>query len=90
MTKTHRTVAALAIGLGLAAPAEASPPGVVVESVRTAAHAARDSVLTVHRTVRAFFLIGPRAARRTWDANTAHVRRQAYRDAERVRAEANG
>jgi hypothetical protein len=83
-------VGALALGLALSGPAEANPGGVVVESFRTAGHAVRDSALTLGRTVRDFFVTGPRAAGRTWEANAAHVRDQARRDARRVRREANG
>ena len=90
MTRFQTMVGAVALGLVTSAPAQANPGGVVVESFRTAGHAVRNSAVTVGRTIRDFFVIGPRAAGRTWDANAAQLRGQARRDGRRVRAEANG
>lgn len=90
MKRFQMMAGALVLGLALSGSAEANPAGVVVESFRTAGHAVRDSTLTFGRTVRDFFVVGPNAAERTWEANAARVRAQARRDAERVREEADG
>ena len=71
---------------GLAA---ANPPGVVRESGRTAGYAVRDSVLTVGRTIGAFFAHGPRTAKYTWKANAALTKANAHAGGSRVRYEAH-
>ncbi len=80
----------LALALQLAAPAAwANPIGVVTESARTAGHAARNGSLTVGRTVRDFFVHGPRTAGRTWRRNARYTYAQAKADGARVRTEAH-
>ena len=59
------------VGLVLAATGHADPIGVVKESGRTAGHSVRDGSLTVGRTVRDFFVHGPRRAKYTWKSNAA-------------------
>ena len=70
------TMAAVVVGLVLAAsPGHADPIGVVKESGRTAGHSVRDGSLTVGRTVRDFFIHGPRTAKHTWKSNAAQTPR---------------
>ena len=86
--RIYRSILALALAAGLTGVAQADPGGVVKESGRTAGHAARDGTLTFGRTTRDFFTKGPRAARRTWNANAAQTKAEAKRDKARVAAEA--
>jgi hypothetical protein len=72
-----------------AAPAGASPVGVVRECGRTTGHAVRDSALTVGRTVRDFFAHGPHTAKQTWRRNAALTSADAHADAARVHREAH-
>ena len=67
----------------------ADPGGVVRESGRTAGHAARDGVLTLHRTVGAFLTHGPRTAKYTWKANAARTNAEAHAGAARIKYEAH-
>jgi hypothetical protein len=76
-----------AIG-GPAAMAHASPPGVVIESVRTAADGVRDGVRTLARTTHAFVFGGAAAAEDAWYENVDATREHARWNAERVREEA--
>jgi len=71
------------------AVAAANPVGVVRESGRTAGHAVRDSVQTVGRTIGAFFVHGPRTAKRTWKANAARTKADAHADKARIEKEAH-
>ena len=71
---------------GLAA---ANPVGVVKESGRTAGYAVRDSVLTVGRTIGAFFRHGPRTAKYTWTANAARTKYDAHVGKHRIAWEAH-
>jgi len=89
--RTLRTsIAAVVVGLVLApAVVRADPVGVVKESGRTAGHSVRDGSLTLGRTVRDFFVHGPRRAKSTWKSNAAQTRTTARADKERVKAEAN-
>ena len=90
MRTLRTTLAAVVVGLVLAAaPVHADPVGVVKESGRTAGHSVRDGSLTLGRTVRDFFVDGPRTAKRTWKSNAAQTRATARADKERVKAEAN-
>jgi hypothetical protein len=88
--KTMRNSLVGAVGVLLLAPtlATASPVGVVRESGRTAGHAVRDSVQTVGRTIGAFFVHGPRTAKRTWKANAARTKADAHADKAAVQREA--
>jgi hypothetical protein len=70
--------------------ARAGVPGVIVNSARTVAHGVRDGALTVGRTTRAFVFGGVDAAEDTWDENVELTREHAFRNADRVRAEARG
>ncbi len=67
----------------------ANPIGVVRESGRAAGHATRDGVLTVGRTIGAFFAHGPRTAKRTWKANAARTHADAHADKARIAAAAH-
>ena len=90
MRTLRTTIVAVVVGLVLAAaPGHADPIGVVKESGRTAGHSVRDGSLTVGRTVRDFFVHGPRRAKYTWKSNAAQTRATARADKERVKAEAN-
>jgi hypothetical protein len=71
-----------------AAVAHASPPGVVIESVRTAADSVRDSIHTLARTTHAFVFGGPAAAEDAWYDNVEATREHARWNAHRVREEA--
>ena len=79
------------VGVITLAPAlaVANPLGVVKESGRAAGHAARDGVVTVGRTIGAFFAHGPRTAKRTWKANAARTRADAHADKARIEEEAH-
>ena len=68
--------------------AAANPLGVVIESGKTAGHAARDGVQTVGRTIGAFFTHGPRTAKRTWNANAARTNANAHAGKSRIEWEA--
>ena len=74
--------------VGPAAVAHASPPGVVIESVRTAADSVRDGVRTLARTTHAFVFGGPAAAEDAWHENVEATREHARWNADRVREEA--
>ena len=80
---------ALALVAISAGPAMSDPVGVVRESGRTAGHSVRDGSKTLGRTIRDFFVHGPRQAKRTWKGNAAHTRAVARADKARVKAEAN-
>ena len=87
----NRTSLVALVGVLTLAPALtlANPLGVVKESGRAAGHATRDGVLTVGRTVGAFFAHGPRTAKRTWKANAARTKADAHADKARIQAEAH-
>ena len=73
---------------GSCAMAHASVPGMVVESVRTAADGVVDGVRTVARTTHAFVFGGVGAAEDTWYDNVEATREHARWNAQRVREEA--
>ncbi len=84
------SIAALAVAMTLAPGlAAANPVGVVRESGRTAGYAVRDGVLTVGRTIGAFFAHGPRTAKHTWRANAALTKADAHAGKARIRYEAH-
>jgi len=88
MTRTSIIVFVAVLSL-TPALAVANPLGVVRESGRTAGHATRDGVLTLHRTIGAFFAHGPRTAKYTWKANAARTRADAHADKARIVSEAH-
>jgi hypothetical protein len=79
----------LVVSAFLAGPVRANPPGVVKESGRTAVDAVRDGALTFGRTVRDFFVHGPRTAGETWRGNAAETKSDARSNAARVEHEAH-
>jgi hypothetical protein len=90
MQKLRSSAALLALVAALtAAPAAASPFGVVRECGRTAGHAVRNSAVTVGRTIRDFFEHGPHTAKRTWQENAGRTGAEARADRARVEREAH-
>jgi hypothetical protein len=82
------TLTGAAAIVGPTAVAHASPPGVVIESVRTAAESVRDGVHTLARTTHAFVFGGVPAAEDAWHDNVEATREHARWNADRVREEA--
>jgi len=78
----------VAVAFAFGTAAQASPPGVIIQSARTVADSVRDGVLTLGRTTRAFVLGGAGAAEDTWYENADATRERARRNVERVREEA--
>ena len=89
MSKVTATMCMLVVSTVLAGPIRADPPGVAKESGRTAVDAVRDGALTVGRTVRDFFVHGPRTAGETWRGNAARTGSDARDNANRVDHEAH-
>ena len=79
----------VALSAILAGPVHANPVGVATESGRTAGEAVVDSAKTVGRTIRDFFVHGPRTAGETWRANAHQTGADTRSNADRVREEAH-
>jgi hypothetical protein len=90
MVITRKSIVAF-VGVITLAPslAIATPVGVVKESGRTAGYATRDGVLTLGRTIRDFFVHGPRTAKHTWRANAAMTKADARIGKRRIVREAH-
>jgi hypothetical protein len=89
MARQRITWSVVALSAILAAPVHANPVGVVTQSARTAGETVVGGAKTVGRTIRDFFVHGPRTASETWRSNARQTGAETRSGAERVREEAH-